>query len=350
VKTARTLRTNPLRSNRSPISSHSPQVLDQTLAAPEVERPRWLLLVHQIPPEPAYLRVKIRRRLRRIGAVALKSTVYVLPTSDSAREAFEWLAQEVRSTGGEAILCEANFISGMRDDDVRDLFRQEREAEYAEIVSELKEVGRVMIGSGVVQWAHLARARRRFAGVSNLDFFHASGRADAERAMADAEARLSMTEATRNPVSFLDTLRGKVWVTRRGVHVDRMASAWLIRRFIDPGATFRFVDPDLYQPEANQVRFDMYEAEFTHEMDRCTFEVLSGLVSSSDAALKALGEIVHDIDLDDGKFARVESAGIARLILGIQAAHSNDTDRIVHGLELFESLYRSFGGTADYNS
>lgn len=304
----------------------------------------WLLLIHQIPPDPSYLRVKIRRRLRRIGAAALKSTVYILPANDSAREHFEWLAREIRAGGGDAILCEARFIGGLSDEDVRDLFRGEREAEYAEIVRAVQEIA---IGSSdEAHAAQLARARRRMAAVAKLDFFDAPGRAVAERAILDAEARLAGTaEPTADaPAHSLLALRGKTWVTRRGVHVDRMASAWLIRRFIDPDARFRFVDPDGFRPAPDELRFDMYEAEFTHEGDRCTFEVLSALAAPEDAALRAVAEIVHDIDLRDGKFGRMEAAGIERLIAGIQAVHPSDADRLARAAELFEGLYRAFGG------
>lgn len=302
----------------------------------------WLLLIHQIPPDPSYLRVKIRRRLRRIGAAALKSTVYVLPVNDSAREHFEWLSREIHAGGGDAALCEARFIGGMSDENVRDLFRSEREVEYAEIVRVAEEVG---IGdSNEGQATQLTRARRRMAAAMKLDFFDAPGRAAAERAIRDAQARLAGTAepAADAPAHRLEALRGRIWVTRRGVHVDRMASAWLIRRFIDPDARFRFVDPDGYRPRPDEVRFDMYEAEFTHEGDRCTFEVLSVLTAPEDAALRALAEIVHDIDLADRKFGRTEAAGIERLVAGIQAGHPSDTDRLTRATEVFEGLYRAF--------
>lgn len=146
--------------------------------------------------------------------------------------------------------------------------------------------------------------------------------------------------------SPLDALRGRVWVTRRGVHVDRMASAWLIRRFVDRDATFRFVDPQQFQPVLGELRFDMYEGEFTHEGDLCTFEVLTALVAPDDVALREIAEIVHEIDLRDEKFKRPEAAGVERIIAGVQARHPDDAERIAHGAELFEGLYRGFGGQA----
>lgn len=306
----------------------------------------WLLLIHQIPPEPGYLRVKVRRRLRGVGAVALKSTVYVLPPNERGREAFEWLAREIRTNGGEAILCEARFVGGLSDQDVCSLFRDERDADYAEIVRAARQI--VTGASAESQRAQLARLRRRVDAVGALDFFDAPGRRAADQAIMDAEARLLGEEAeggAAGDVSLAD-LQGKVWVTRRGVHVDRMASAWLIRRFVDHGASFRFVDPDGYHPVPGEVRFDMYEAEFTHDGDRCTFEVLCALAAPADAALQAVAEIVHDIDLADDKFGRSEAAGIERLVAGIQAAAPGDEDRVARAAEMFEVLYRSFGGAA----
>ncbi|HEX6117954.1 MAG TPA: chromate resistance protein ChrB domain-containing protein, partial [Dongiaceae bacterium] len=138
-------------------------------------------------------------------------------------------------------------------------------------------------------------------------------------------------------------LKGRVWVTREGVHVDRIASAWLIRHFIDPDASFKFVPARSHAPTAGELRFDMFDAEFTHEGDRCTFEVLLAHAAlESDRALHAIAEIVHDIDLKDGKFAREEAAGIKTLIAGICMATSDDEERIARGKGVLDDLYRYF--------
>jgi len=133
-----------------------------------------------------------------------------------------------------------------------------------------------------------------------------------------------------------------MWVTRRGVHVDRIASAWLISRFVDHKARFRFVGEQPYQPKANEVRFDMFEGEYTHEGDRCTFETLIARFELTQPGLQALAEMVHDIDLADGKFGRAETAGLERLIDGITRAHVDDDERIAHGSILFDDFLRSF--------
>jgi hypothetical protein len=140
----------------------------------------------------------------------------------------------------------------------------------------------------------------------------------------------------------LTALKGRTWVTRANVKVDRMASAWLIRRFVDPEAPFKFVTERSYRPAAGELRFDMYDAEFTHEGDRCTFEVLADRLGRKDAALSAIAEIIHDLDLKDEKYGRAEAAGIQQLLAGIIANHSSDNDRLERAATLFDDLYRSF--------
>ena len=139
-------------------------------------------------------------------------------------------------------------------------------------------------------------------------------------------------------------LRGRVWVTRRGIKVDRIASAWLVRRFVDPAAQFRFVDPEAgpRAPRSGELRFDMSGGDFTHEGDRCTFEMLLARLGTKDAALAAVAEVVHDIDLKDGKYARPETAGIRQVVDGIVAAHPKDEGRLERGFALFDDLYASF--------
>jgi hypothetical protein len=154
-----------------------------------------------------------------------------------------------------------------------------------------------------------------------------------------------MSEASQSPASAVpdrDTLKGRVWVTRKGVHIDRNASAWLIRRFIDPDAIFKFVPAKGYIPEPRELRFDMYEGKFTHEGDHCTFEVLLTRIGLADPALTAISEIVHDIDLKDTKFARVEASGIASVIDSIAAVNRDDVDRLARGAAILDDLYELF--------
>lgn len=139
-------------------------------------------------------------------------------------------------------------------------------------------------------------------------------------------------------------LRARAWVTRAHVQVDRMASAWLIKRFIDPDATFGFTAERHYVPKSGELRFDMYDAEYTHDADRCTFEVLLDLVEKKDAGLHAIAEMVHDLDIKDQKYEREETAGVKQLLAGITASCQRDEDRLERSATLFDDLHRSFLG------
>lgn len=247
--------------------------------AQEHGRRKWLLLIHQLPPKPDYIRVKIRRRLRGLGAAAVKKTVYALPSTDEALEDFEWLRREIEADGGSAVIAEAEFVEGISDEELDAMLETERE------------------GSG--------SRMTRPAGTDSVQ-------------------------------------PGRVWVTREGVNVDRIASAWLIRRFIDSSARFKFVPARGYRSRAGELRFDMYEAEYTHVGDECTFQTLVRRFGLRDRGLRAIGEIIHDIDCKDDRFNRPETAGTAALIRGIVQTRADDRERLDRGAVLFDDLYEFF--------
>ncbi len=238
------------------------------------------LLIHQLPPKPDYLRVKVRRRLQRLGAAALKNTVYVLPNDDEALEDFTWLAREIAEDGGSAMLCEAAFVEGITDEEIEAML-------------------------------------------------------EAERGAGDAGG----ASATRRGADRVEP--GRTWVTRTGVQVDRIASAWLIRRFIDPAAAFKFVPARGYAPAPGELRFDMFRAEYTHAEGQCTFQTLLARFGLDDPALAAVGEIVHDIDCKDDRYGRPEAAGVAGLIRGLVESHPTDEARLARGAALLDDLYAS---------
>jgi hypothetical protein len=306
--------------------------------------PRWLLLIHQIPPKPAYFRVKIWRRLQAIGAVAIKNSVYVAPKTDETQEDFEWLLREIVKGGGDASICEARFVDGLDDDHVEGLFNAARESDYRQIADEARAIAdRDPPGDGGAQTEmEVARLQRRLGTVTSIDFFGASGREIAEGIVSELDRRVHARTARVSRSTRPDELRGRTWVTRKGVHIDRIACAWLVRRFVDPDAPFKFVPARGYRPDPAEVRFDMFEAEFTHAGDRCTFEVLVGELGLDDPALGPLAEIVHDIDLKDGKFGRAEVAGIESLIAGLAVAHRDDEERLARGGAVFDALYEYF--------
>ncbi len=243
----------------------------------------WLVLVHQLPPEPPYLRAKIAQRLAKVGALALKNSVYVLPNRPEHREDFEWIAKEAVEGGGQAWIGAVDWLAGTSDRALRAALRAQA--------------------------------------------------APTKGPPARGGDRRALSE-----------LRGKVWVTRRGIFVDRIATAWLVRRFVDSRARFRFVAGSRAPARPGEVRFDMTEAEVTHEGGRCTFEVLLDRLGLTDPALRRIAEIVHDIDLKDEKFGHPETAGLQPLLAGLAAAEPRDSRRLDQGLALFDSLFRGLGG------
>jgi hypothetical protein len=315
---------------------------------------RWLLLIHQLPAKPAYLRVKVWRRLQALGAVTVKNSVYVLPAGEQAQEDFEWLLREISDGGGEGMICEARLLGGLTDEDVRTLFNDARSHDYAEISKEARALqvlldGDIRMSPEAEVRSKLLRLRADMGRVVAMDFFGADGRETAEGLFSGIETKLRKESAMPEIDQSLDVaaggfglLNGRVWVTRKGVHVDRIASAWLIRRFIDPDARFKFVAAKGYEPVPGELRFDMYEGEFTHEGDHCTFEVLTARTGLTDPALAAIGEIIHDIDLKDAKFARVEASGIASVIESIAAANKDDDRRLARGAAVLDDLYELF--------
>jgi hypothetical protein len=240
-------------------------------------------------------------------------------------------------------------VEGLSDGAVEGLFNAEREADYEALVRDARGLQgtlnrpRKHKGAREAASSGLLRLHKRLAEVLAIDFFGASGRERVEGVLTGIEAALRPTsEAVDRPATSAASVRGRTWVTRSGVHVDRIASAWLIRRFIDPEARFKFIRGQAYSPEPGELRFDMFEAEFTHEGEQCTFEVLRRRFGLADRALKQLAEIVHDIDLKDGKFARPEAAGVDRLIAGIAMRHKEDEARLRDGATAFEALYEYF--------
>jgi hypothetical protein len=314
---------------------------------------RWLLLTHQLPAKPAYLRVKVWRRLQALGAVAVKNAIYALPFSDQSQEDFDWLLKEITESGGEAVIWDARVIDGLTDGEIRALFDRARDTDYAALAEDVRALAKRAAGKPSAATrtevkAELAKLKARQAEVVAMDFFGANGReivdgliGSLDAALADDAPGADVKERAVPPKDSA-SLQGRVWVTRQGVQVDRIASAWLIKRFVDERATLKFVPQRGYAPEPDELRFDMFQGEFTHEGDRCTFEVLLARSGIKDRALKPIAEIVHDIDLKDGKYGREETSGVRTLLAGICAATSDDDERVARGGAIFDDLYAVF--------
>jgi hypothetical protein len=349
---------NPTRRSTSRTTSiEQPRLVVDAAAAP---RPaRWYLLVHQIPPKPDYLRVKIGRRLQRVGALALKNSVYAMPMTSDALEDVQWIAREIEEGGGDAFIAEASLVSqGLTDEAVRARFDAARNEVYGDIREDAlalygaitrpaaKRRGRKDAKAGGAtttgRLRELGALRRRYDAVKAIDFFDASGAIAAGELLAELERLVRRPGSDESRPHAMRHFDGATWVTRRDVHVDRIASAWLITRFIDTRPTFRFIDERGYAHRPGELRFDMFEAEYTHVGDACTFETLVKTCVPNDAALRAIAEIVHDVDCKDGKFGRDEAPGLARLIDGIVARHAKDEDRLESGTHVFDDLYAAF--------
>jgi hypothetical protein len=314
----------------------------------ERPEPRWLLLLHQIPKKPDYLRVKVWRRLQRLGAVSIKNAVYALPSSEERNEVLQWVMREIVAGGGEATLVEANLVQGLRDDEVEALFNRARDADYEELVEQIRAASKRFPKRGKLEDearrkidTEIERLRRRLEEIAAIDFFHASSRETASSLLEELRSRLA-AEPVAAVAAEAEKYRGRTWVTRKGIHVDRMASAWLIRRFIDPAAKFKWVSPKGYVPKDGELRFDMYEAEFTHVGNLCSFEVLMQRTGHKDRALQTIAEIVHDIDIKDERYQRAETAGVASLVAGIALASADDDERLARASAAFDQLYEVF--------
>jgi hypothetical protein len=331
-------------------SSYMPTRQSTTAFAPEPQpaRRRWLLLAHQIPATPSKLRVKTWRRLQELGAVPVKQSVYALPDSPQAREDFEWLRVEIEGAGGEAVIFAAEHLGAEAETALVDEFKRTRHAAYTELAAELQRL-RPKAGMRGASDAvkELSRYRERFNAIERIDFFGGAGRDRVESLLAALEpAQPDTTPATgRSKTAAVATYQNRLWITRPRPGVDRMASAWLIRRFIDPAARFDFVTDPAHAP-VDAVPFDMYGTGFGHHGDRCTFEGLVSRFGIDDAAVVRLGRVVHDLDLKDGKFGAAEAATLGAAIDGLQMSCADDRQLLEQGIILFEAMYRSFSQQA----
>ena len=304
----------------------------------------WLLLLLSLPPRPSSLRVRAWRRLRVLGAVPLKSSAYLLPDSADRYEQFQWLAQEIQRDGGEATLLRVDRIENMKQPDVVRLFQEARNQDYAGLAERYRKM---LKGRRPRLEEELARLAREMDRITEIDFFEAPGRREVERAREAVEQRTAAGRARpagAAPPLDLEALKGRRWVTRPRPHVDRIGSAWLIKRFVDPEAEFVFAPPD--QLPADAIPFDMAGADFGHHGEDCTFETLVRRTGLRDRKLAILAEIVHEADLKDHKFAREEARGIDLALRSLLSAIKDDHEALAHGLTLFDGLYATIGERA----
>lgn len=314
---------------------------------------RWLLFIHQLPSQPSNIRVTTWRRLQQIGAIPLKQAVYTLPDTPDAREDFEWLKTQVKAAGGDATVFAAGHVDTWSDDALVEEFRRARQETYDELARDAEQALKRASSARRPKGTRAPALRRlldifreRLVAAEKIDFFGSAGRDRVLTMLRQLEDRLTGGSRPQAPADTdssgrMASLQGRLWVTRPRPGVDRMASAWLIRRFVDPQARFAFAADRESVPD-DGVPFDMFGVEFSHQGDGCTFETLCSVFGIDGPARSRIAGIVHDLDLKDGKFGAPECSTVGAMIEGLQLAYQHDDALLERGMTLFDSLYRSF--------
>lgn len=309
---------------------------------------RWLSLLTTLPPTPTRHRVGVWRKLQRMGAVRLRGSAWILPETPETTERFQWLLQEIDTFGGEATLLHVERIGNMTDEQVTALFHKARTGEYQAVAQGcrviLSQIDRHRATSAVA----VAQLRGRLDGhkreldrIEAIDYLRAPAGQRARALWETTATRLRAVETRRRPAGSRHRTalppRGSTWVTRPRPHIDRIASAWLIRRFCDPDARFAFADAA--DAARKGVPFDVLGADFGHHGDDCTFETVMKRFGLKDRRVKLIAEIVHEADLHDDKFTRGESTGVDLAISGLAASTPDDHELLERGMAIFDGLY-----------
>jgi hypothetical protein len=294
----------------------------------------WLLLVFSLAKKGASVRVKVWRKLQRFGALPLGNSGYLIPNGPENRERFEWLATMIRSQRGEASVLEVQSIDNYSAPQLKRKFTEARIRDYQMLLSDIRKASDTSSAGGRV-----TRIRQRFHEIISIDFFGGPLRAQVERAVNALEEPKSEESHFELGTIPRAAYRNRVWVTRPHPGVDRVMSAWLIRKIIDPKAKFVFASEG--KKPANAVPYDMYEGGFGHRGEDCTFETLLKAFRLRDKRAGVMGQIVHDADLFDEKFGRKEGFGIDEIMKGWARQGLDDQELLARGMQLAEGLYQS---------
>jgi len=316
----------------------------------------WLLIFYSVPSHPVSNRMKIWRKLAKAGAVQLKGAVYILPATDEHEEFLQWLIGEVKAMGGDGAFVRSAEIRSIDENDIQQLFLSQAEQEYRGFERKFEALERkvqsIKKGAKHDENARLADHAGKFAreldDIKRRDFFTSPVGAEMTKRMQTLMAALKgLSGRATEPAGSVTPKRaadyqGRTWVTRKKPFIDRMASAWFIRRFVDTKAVFKFTsESDLTSVGANAASFDMTDGEFTHIGDLCTFEVLVKTFAVRDKVVRKIAEIVHDLDVKDDKYGNLESTGIEEILMGIRKTAKNDGDALDRGMAVFEMLYQA---------
>lgn len=297
----------------------------------------WLLLTFSLTKKGASLRVTVWRKLQVFGALAFGNSGYLLPGSPQNQERFEWLAAAIRGGQGEASVVEVQSIDNMSKAQLMRKFSEARRLDYATLTQEIRKI---TMGGASRRPAALSRLRQKFQEIAEIDFFDSPMKEEAERLLNKAfDSQESACASLPIAKPSRKDYRGRVWVTRPRPGVDRVTSAWLIRKFIDPKARFVFAAEE--KVPAGAVPYDMYCGGFGHTGDDCTFETLVKAFTIRDKRVGTLAQIVHDADLFDDKFGRKEGFGIDEVLKGWAREGLSDRELLDRGMQLAEGLFQA---------
>jgi hypothetical protein len=310
------------------------------------ESKKWLLMLYQIPAKSETDRVRIWRALQKIGAVAVKNSVSAVPDSLLFRKLIIEIASEIVDIGGEAIVTEGDFIFGLSENSLLQSYNAQLDADFKSLANEIrettKEVSRKLTANELMKWEHKrTKFQSKIKTLTERMVSHLGGEDQCQSAFLAFEKKLLGSTDTGSKKSFEKPPAGSTWVTRRNPYVDRLASAWLIKKFIDPKAKILFVDMDTYIHKKGHLRFDVFNGEFGHVGDQCTFEVLVEKFKIRNTAVRALAEVIHDLDIQDQKYDRRETEGIRMALEGVIRSHKDDDQRLQHAMDLLDSLLLS---------
>jgi hypothetical protein len=295
----------------------------------------WLLLLFSLPTNRNTERVAVWRRFKKMGAVQIKTSTYLLPDEAAQHEQFQWLAKQIRDYGGDSTLVRAQEIEGLTRERVISLFNAARDKEYVDLKKALQSfVLRRRKSDAEFAATQLERLTKQFRELRQIDFFDSARGHEVAMLLRRAEGP---ARTHKLPILETKSYHGKKWLTRPRPEIDRVGSAWLISKFIDPKARFVFVASSESIPDA--IPFDMLDAEFSHHGPNCTFETLTKRFGIADKAIAKIGEMIHDADLDDAKFQRVEAVGIDRVLKGWAKQGVPDDEILRRGFECFDALY-----------
>ncbi len=321
------------------------------------KKQEWLLFFYSVPSKPVSNRMRIWRMLVKAGAVQFKGAAYILPSSEDHYELFQWLVSSVTAMQGEAAFVRVPGIETMKEDEIVGLFDQQMDKEYLDLGNRLDELENRIgnIGKGVAAINNkkieeeLQKFVKEFQDMGKIDFFYSKGRKELEKrlkAIASDVSGRNRAESAKRAIEVIKRriadYQGKTWATRKRPFIDRIASAWLIKGFIDKKAVFGFIDEsEVESLEKDTIAFDLVGGEFTHVGDMCTFEVLIKSFGLRDKALGVVAEIVHQLDLQDDKYRNPAAEGLREILDGIRKSVTDDHEALDKGMSIFEMLYAS---------